>query len=61
MARKDRDYYMKHIMAFDEGDVNEDNVHDVADAIMSTGLHNSAGRYGRFLNWYHNEYLNNDD
>lgn len=56
MARKDKIGYLQHIMDFDEGNVHEENVHDIANAIMETGLHRSAGRYGRFLDWYHNEY-----
>lgn len=47
---------MDHIMAFDEGDVTEDNVHEIAKAIRETGLARSAGRYGRFLDWYDSEY-----
>lgn len=51
-----RDSFMNHIMDFEEGNVTEDNVHDIANAIRDTGLHRSAGRYGRFLDWYDNEY-----
>ena len=48
--------YMQHIIDFDEGNVTEENVHDIAQAIVETGMHRSAGRYGRFLDWYYNEY-----
>lgn len=47
---------MQHIIDFDEGNVTEENVHDIAQAIQETGLHRSAGRYGRFLDWYYNDY-----
>ena len=53
--------YMQHIIDFDEGNVNEENVHDIAQAIRETGLHRSAGRYGRFLDWYDNDYLGGSD
>ena len=58
---RDRLNYMQHLMDFDEGNITDENIHDIADAIHATGLHYSAGRYGRFLNWYENEYLNNQD
>lgn len=53
--------YMQHVLDFDEGNVTEENVHDVARAIRETGLHRSAGRYGRFLDWYDNEYQGGAD
>ena len=56
MARKGMNQYLQHIIDFDNGEVTEDNVHEVAEAIRETGLHRSAGRYGRFLNWYDNEF-----
>ena len=56
-ARKvDRSSFMDHIMDFETGNVTEDNIHDVANAIRGSGLERSAGRYGRFINWYDNEY-----
>jgi len=56
-----RENIMQHIIDFDEGNVTEENVHEIAQIIRETGLHRSAGRYGRFLEWYDNEYLDNDD
>jgi hypothetical protein len=53
--------YMENIMALEEGRVTEENVHDIARTIIETGLHRSAGRYGRFLNWYYDNYKNNSD
>lgn len=61
MPRKGQAGYLQHIMDLDEGNVTEENVHDIADAIRETGLHRSAGRYGRFLDWYENEYLAQGD
>ena len=51
-----RDSFMNHIMDFEMGNVTDDNVHDVASAIRDSRLDRSAGRYGRFLNWYDTEY-----
>jgi len=56
-----RESIMQHIMDFDEGNVTEENVHDIAQVIRETGLHRSAGRYGRFLDWYDNEYQGGDN
>lgn len=53
--------HMQHIIDFDEGNVTEENVHDIAQAIIETGMHRSAGRYGRFLDWYHREYMTDPD
>lgn len=58
---RDRMNIMGHLMDFDDGNVTEDNVHDIADAIRTSGMHMSAGRYGRFLDWYDNEYGRDDD
>jgi hypothetical protein len=52
---------MENIMALEEGRVTEENVHDIARTIIETGLHRSAGRYGRFLDWYYNTYKNDSD
>lgn len=52
---------MGHLMDFDDGNVTDENVHDIADAIRTSGMHMSAGRYGRFLDWYDNEYGRDDD